>query len=96
MNTSIGLTKAAQYEIRVKGVLGARWQTWFEGMTITESGDETIIRGTVVDQAALHSLLLRIRDLGLPLIAVNQIEADSPSEVTRSGHGEVLPANCTE
>jgi hypothetical protein len=75
MSKSIGLTQAGQYEIRVKGVLDARWQTWFEGMTITTSDDETIIRGTVADQAALHSLLLRIRDLGMPLIAVNQIEA---------------------
>ena len=75
MSKSIGLTKAAQYEIRVKGELDARWQTWFEGMTITTSDDETIIHGMVADQAALHSLLQRIRDLGLPLIAVNQVEA---------------------
>jgi len=74
MNTAIGLTKAAQYEIRVKGELDARWQAWFEGMTITTVDDETIFSGTVVDQAALHSLLMRIRDLGLPLIAVNQVE----------------------
>ncbi len=80
MNTSIGLTKAAQYEIRVKGTLDGRWQTWFEGMTITASGDETIIRGTVADQTALHSLLMRIRDLGLPLIAVNQIETGPSSK----------------
>ncbi len=80
MDTSIGLTKAAQYEIRVKGTLDARWQTWFEGMTITASGDETIIRGTVADQVALHSLLTRIRDLGLPLIAVNQIETGPSSK----------------
>jgi hypothetical protein len=83
MNTSIGLTKAAQYEIRVKGVLDARWQTWFVGMTITASDDETIIRGTIADQVALHSLLTRIRDLGLPLIAVHQIEADPLSEVNK-------------
>ena len=74
MNTSIGLTQAAAYEIRVKGVLDARWQIWFDGMTIATGDDETIIRGTVADQTALHSLLMRIRDLGLPLIAVNQIE----------------------
>ena len=75
MDKSIGLTKAARYEIRVKGELDARWQAWFDGMTITASDDETLIRGTVADQAALHSLLTRIRDLGLPLVAVNQIEA---------------------
>ena len=74
MSKLIGLTQSAQYEIRVKGVLDARWQMWFEGMTIAPGDDETIIRGMVVDQAALHSLLARIRDLGLPLIAVNQIE----------------------
>jgi hypothetical protein len=80
MDKSIGLTKAAQYEIRVQGVLDPRWQTWFEGMTIATHDDETVLSGTVVDQVALHSLLMRIRDLGLPLIAVNQIEVDSSSE----------------
>jgi hypothetical protein len=81
MNTSIGLTKAAQYAIRVKGILDPRWQSWFEGMTIATGDDETIISGTVADQVALHSLLTRIRDLGLPLLAVNRIETDPPSEV---------------
>jgi hypothetical protein len=81
MKNTIGLTQAGRYEIRVQGALDARWQTWFEGMTITASDDETIIRGTVADQIALHSLLTRIRDLGLPLIAVNQIESDPSSEV---------------
>ncbi len=80
MSKVIGLTQAAKYEIRVKGELDARWQTWFEGMTITASADETIIRGTVADQTALHSLLTRIRDLGLPLIAVNQIETGPSSK----------------
>ncbi len=80
MSKPIGLTQAAVYEIRVRGTLDARWQLWFEGMTITTVDDETLIRGTVADQAALHSLLTRIRDLGLPLIAVNQIEANAFSE----------------
>jgi hypothetical protein len=80
MKNTIGLTQAGQYEIRVKGALDARWQSWFEGMTITASDDETIIHGTVADQIALHSLLTRIRDLGLPLIAVNQMEAGPSSE----------------
>ena len=74
MSKSIGLTQAAVYEIRVKGAVDTRWQSWFEGLTITTSDDETTISGTVTDQAALHSMLTRIRDLGLPLIAVNQIE----------------------
>jgi hypothetical protein len=80
MKNTIGLTQAGRYEIRVKGTLDARWQTWFEGMTITASDDETIISGTVADQIALHSLLTRIRDLGLPLIAVNQMETGPSSE----------------
>ena len=76
MSKSIGLTQATEYEIRVKGELDTRWQSWFEGMTITAGDDETIIRGTVADQVALHSLLTRIRDLGLPLIAVNPVERE--------------------
>ena len=80
MSKSIGLTQAAVYEIRVKGALDARWQPWFEGMIIVAGDDETIIRGMVADQVALHSLLARIRDLGLPLIAVNQIEANPSCE----------------
>jgi hypothetical protein len=80
MSKSIGLAQAAVYEIRVKGVLDVRWQSWFEGMTITPGDNETIISGTVADQVALHSLLTRIRDLGLPLVAVNQIETETSSE----------------
>lgn len=91
MNKSIGLTKAGQYEIRVKGVLDPRWQAWFEGLTITTGDDETILSGTVVDQVALHSVLTRIRDLGLPLIAVNQIEADSSSEEQKHTGDKTCP-----
>jgi hypothetical protein len=76
MSKPIGLTQAAQYEIRVKGELDARWQAWFEGLTIAVADEETVLSGTVADQAALHSLLTRIRDLGLPLIAVNQIKTE--------------------
>ena len=53
MRKLIGLTQATVYEIRVKGVLDTRWQSWFEGMTITPGDDETIIRGTVAAQATL-------------------------------------------
>jgi hypothetical protein len=80
MSTSVGLTKAAYYEIRVKGELDLRWQAWFEGMTITIGDDETLISGTVSDQAALHSMLTRIRDLGLPLIAVRHIQSNFARE----------------
>jgi hypothetical protein len=85
MSKPIGLTQAAKYEICVQGELDARWQSWFEGMTITIADDETIIRGTMADQAALHSLLLRIRDLGLPLIAVNPIENGASRPGSRIG-----------
>jgi hypothetical protein len=62
-------------EIRIKGHLNNRWANWFEGLTITrEANGETLLTGPVVDQAALHGLLRKVRDLGLPLIAVVHIE----------------------
>jgi hypothetical protein len=63
------------YQIRIKGHLGREWTDWFEGLTITlgESG-ETLLTGRVVDQAALHGLLKKVRDLGMPLLAVNRVE----------------------
>lgn len=67
--------RQAAYQIKVKGDLGRRWSDWFDGLAITalENG-ETLIAGKVADQAALHSLLGRIRDLGLPLLAVHRVE----------------------
>jgi hypothetical protein len=66
---------ARHYRIRVEGQLGPGWSEWFAGMTLsqTESGD-SLLSGPVVDQAALHGLLARIRDLNLTLIAVERIE----------------------
>ena len=63
-----------QYEIRLKGHLEARWATWFVGVSRTRESDGTVIRGSVIDQAALHGLLSKVRDLGLPLIAVTQVD----------------------
>lgn len=64
-----------KYEIRLKGHLDNRWATWFDGMCLTHASDgTTIIRGTVTDQAALHGLLRKVRDLGLPLVSVTQVE----------------------
>ena len=61
------------YEIRVKGHLEPRWADWFDGLTLTQERDgTTVLRGSVVDQAALHGVLGKVRDLGLPLIAVNR------------------------
>ncbi len=68
------------YEIRVRGHLGARWAAWFDGMTLTPGGDgTTILRGPVADQAALHGLLARTRDTGLPLVSVSLITRKEPS-----------------
>ena len=72
---------SGRYEIRLKGRLDSRWAAWFDGLSLTnESDGTTIIRGPVVDQAALHGLLQKVRDLGLPLISVTQVEADQPNE----------------
>jgi hypothetical protein len=63
-----------RYEIRLQGHLEARWAAWFDGLSLThESDGTTVIRGPVVDQAALHGLLQKVRDLGLPLITVMQV-----------------------
>ena len=63
------------YQIRIEGHLGPRWSEWFGGMTITpEEGGETLLTGPVVDQAALHGLLRKVRDLGMPLISAIRVE----------------------
>ena len=61
-------TEPGRYEIRLKGHLASRWTTWF-----------TVMQGPVVDQAALHGLLHKVRDIGLPLLSVTQIDADEPT-----------------
>lgn len=63
------------YQIRIKGHLGSHWSDWFEGMDFNEEEDgELIMSGHVVDQTALHGLLKKVRDLGLPLISIARIE----------------------
>jgi hypothetical protein len=65
----------ATYRIRVKGKLDEEWSDWFDGLTITQLVDgETFLTGPVADQAALHSILGRIRDMGLPLLSVERME----------------------
>ena len=65
------------YEIRVNGVLGSGWSTWFDGLQITnDDRGETTIAGPIADQAALHGLLTKIRDLGLELLEVRRIDPD--------------------
>jgi hypothetical protein len=66
------------YEIRIRGHLDSRWSAWFDGMALTnEVGGETVLLGPVVDQAALHSLLIKVHSLNLTLISVLRIETDS-------------------
>lgn len=65
---------AQHYEIRVRGHLGSRWSSWFDGMTLTcEDDGSSVIRGFVVDQAALHGLLNQLRDLGITLISLTPL-----------------------
>jgi hypothetical protein len=66
-------TQSLVYQIRIKGHLGRQWTDWFEGLTITlEDNEETLLTGPVADQAALHGLLKKVRDLGMPLVSVNR------------------------
>jgi len=65
----------AVYQIRIKGHLSPQWTEWFEGMAVTrEENGDTLLTGPVVDQAALHGLLKKVRDLGLPLLSVIRVE----------------------
>ena len=79
---------ATEYEIRVKGRLASRWAAWFDGMTLTPGEDGTsVISGVVADQSALHGLLRKLSDLGVPLVSVtrarpNDTEAPAPTTPT--------------
>ena len=65
------------YQIRIKGHLGSQWTDWFGGLAITlEENGDTLLTGPVIDQAALHGLLKRVRDLGMPLVSVGPLESD--------------------
>jgi hypothetical protein len=67
------------YEIRLAGHLPARWSAWFEGLAVAPEPDGTTrLVGALVDQAALHGLLKKVRDLGVPLVSVNQVRIDEP------------------
>jgi hypothetical protein len=67
---------SGRYEIRINGHLGSRWATWFDGMTLTANSDgTTVLEGPVVDQAALHGLLRKLRDTGLPVLSVTQVDS---------------------
>ena len=77
--------EAGRYEIRLKGHLASRWAAWFDGLSLAnESDGTTLIHGLVVDQAALHGLLEKVRDVGLPLVSVTQVDPD-PTDVPTTG-----------
>ena len=77
-----------RYEIRLKGHLDDRWADWFEGLTITlEEGGDTLLTGLVIDQAALHGLLKKVRDLGLPLVSVSPLQS-GPATMRGTGQAD--------
>lgn len=70
------------YQMRLKGHLGVEWSEWFEEMTITlETNGDTLLTGPIVDQAALHGLLKKVRDLGIPLLSFNRINPDESTTI---------------
>ncbi len=70
-----GHHEAGRYEIRLQGHLHSRWAAWFDGLSVTNDSDgTTLVSGLVADQAALHGLLQKARDVGLPLVSVTQVE----------------------
>jgi hypothetical protein len=79
--------EAGWYEIRLKGHLDTRWAAWFDGLALTnESDGTTLIEGPIADQAALHGLLQKVRDVGLPLVSVTQVDPDQPTvSITKAG-----------
>ena len=75
LNSKTDSGQSMVYQIKVKGHLGHQWTDWFEGLTITlEEGGDTLLTGPLVDQAALHGLLKKVRDLGIPLLSVNRVK----------------------
>ena len=74
------------YQIRLKGHLVSQWTEWFEGLTITREADgNTLLTGPVIDQAALHGLLKKVRDLGMPLLSVNSV-GQTPQDNKQAPH----------
>jgi hypothetical protein len=83
-DVTTGRDEPRRYEIRVNGHLAAHWAAWFDGLTlVTEDGGTTALRGDVVDDAALHGLLRKVRDTGLRLVSVTQIDAEPPPRTAR-------------
>ena len=83
-DTSRRRTEPGRYEIRTQGHLDPRWATWFDGLSLTQDADgTTVLRGALLDQAALYGVLLKLRDLGLPLLSVTPVTPVTPVEPDR-------------
>jgi hypothetical protein len=79
--------EAGRYELRLQGHLDARWAAWFDGLSLTQEPDgTTVIYGPVADQAALHGLLQKVRDTGLPLVSVGRVDLGQPGGPTATDH----------
>jgi hypothetical protein len=80
------MTEPESYEIRIQGHLENRWSAWFDGMELVLLDDgSTLIRGQVTDQAALHGLIQKVRDLGLPLLSITPAQRDPQTDHARTG-----------
>ena len=76
----------AVYQIRIEGHLGPAWTAWFSGLSISlEDNGDTVLTGVVVDQASLHGLLKKVRDLAVPLVSVNRLEPVPAPQPTEEG-----------
>ncbi|HEX8079400.1 MAG TPA: hypothetical protein VF557_04255 [Jatrophihabitans sp.] len=95
--TSAGRSdQPVRYEIRVQGRLESRWAAWFDGMSLADEGDGvTNIHGPVADQAALHGLLQRLRDTGLPLLSVTPVASDQLDPPTTGPRSPINPRRRT-
>ena len=85
--------EAGRYEIRLKGHLDTRWAAWFDGLSLSHQSDgTTVISGPIADQTALHGLLQKVRDTGLPLVSVTCIDPD-PVELPANESRQSRPAS---
>lgn len=85
-NAQMHANQPVIYQIRIRGHLDQRWSDWFEGLTLMAlANGDTLLTGPVVDQAALYGILKKVRDLGLPLLAVNCVK---PGQADKSNAGE--------
>jgi hypothetical protein len=83
-NAEMNAGQPIVYQFRIKGQLGSEWTDWFAGLTLTPvDNGETLLTGPVLDQAALHGVLKKVRDLGMPLLSVNLVQPDPANAKAR-------------